>query len=46
VDASRPNTKVQQIPAFITTQIKDVDVLCINKIDMTSAEPIASVNGF
>lgn len=46
VDASRFNTEVQQIPVFITTQIKDADVLCINKIDITGAEQIASVNDF
>lgn len=46
VDASRFNTEVQQIPAFITTQIKDADVLCINKIDITSAEQVVSVNDF
>jgi G3E family GTPase len=38
VDPGRFGTEVKEIPKFIETQIRDAEILCINKIDITPAE--------
>lgn len=40
VDPGRFGTEAEEIPRFIETQIKEAELLCINKIDITSAETI------
>jgi G3E family GTPase len=42
VDPCRFRTEVKEIPRFIETQIREADILCINKIDITPAETITS----
>jgi G3E family GTPase len=41
VDASRIEMEVDQIPVFIANQIKESEIVCINKIDLVDAETIA-----
>lgn len=40
IDPGRFGTEAKEIPRFIETQIKDAEVLCINKIDVTSVETV------
>lgn len=40
IDPGRFGTEAKQIPRFIETQIKDAEVLCINKIDVTPIETV------
>ncbi|HWQ47531.1 MAG TPA: GTP-binding protein [Methanosarcina sp.] len=42
IDPGRFGTEAKEIPRFIETQIKDAEVLCINKIDVTPVEAILS----
>ncbi|WP_406658149.1 GTP-binding protein [Methanolobus sp. ZRKC2] len=42
VDASRINMEIDQIPVFIANQIRDAEIVCINKIDLVDAESIAA----
>ncbi len=43
VDASRINMEISQVPTFIANQIKESEIVCINKIDMVDMETVASV---
>jgi G3E family GTPase len=43
VDASRINMEISQVPVFIANQIKESEIVCINKIDLVDAETVASV---
>ena len=45
VDASRFNVELSQVPKFITTQIEEAEVLCVNKIDLVDRETLVSVTG-
>ncbi len=38
IDPGRLGTEVKEIPKFIEMQIKEAEILCINKIDITPAE--------
>jgi G3E family GTPase len=40
VDPGRFGTEAKEIPKFVETQIKEAEILCINKIDITLAETI------
>ncbi len=40
VDPGRFGTEAKEIPRFIETQIKEAEILCINKIDVTPAETV------
>ncbi len=40
VDPGRFGTEAKEIPRFIETQIKDAEILCINKIDVTPIETV------
>jgi G3E family GTPase len=40
IDPGRLGTEVKEIPKFIETQIKEAEILCINKIDITSVETV------
>ena len=40
VDPGRFGTEAKEIPKFIETQIKEAEILCINKIDITPEETI------
>ena len=40
VDPGRFGTTAKEIPRFIETQIKEAEILCINKIDITPAETV------
>jgi G3E family GTPase len=40
VDPGRFGTEAKEIPRFIETQIKEAEILCINKIDITPAETV------
>ncbi|AKB49497.1 Putative metal chaperone, involved in Zn homeostasis, GTPase of COG0523 family [Methanosarcina barkeri str. Wiesmoor] len=40
VDPGRFGTEAKEIPRFIETQIKDAEILCINKIDVTPVETV------
>ncbi len=42
VDPGRFGTEVKEIPRFIETQIKEADIICINKIDIMPAEIVLS----
>ncbi|TGC08444.1 CobW family GTP-binding protein [Methanolobus halotolerans] len=42
VDASRINMELDQIPVFIANQIKEAEIVCINKIDLVDPETIAA----
>ncbi|SFM85112.1 GTP-binding protein [Methanolobus profundi] len=42
VDASRFGVEWEQIPKFIENQIKESEIVCINKIDLVDRETIAS----
>ncbi len=42
VDPGRFGTEAKEIPRFIETQIKEAEILCINKIDITPVETILS----
>jgi len=42
VDPGRFGTEAKEIPKFIETQIKEAEILCINKIDIMPAEVIRS----
>lgn len=42
VDPCRFGTEAKEIPRFVETQIREAEILCINKIDMTPAEIILS----
>lgn len=42
VDPGRFGTEAKEIPKFIETQIKEAEILCINKIDITPAEIVNS----
>lgn len=42
VDPGRFGTEAKEIPRFIETQIKEAEILCINKIDITPAEIVYS----
>jgi G3E family GTPase len=41
-DPCRFRTEMKEIPKFIETQIKEADIICINKIDITPAEIVLS----
>lgn len=45
VDASRFNMELSQVPKFIVTQIKEAEILCVNKIDLVDSETLANVTG-
>ncbi|MGD9778666.1 GTP-binding protein [Methanomethylovorans sp.] len=45
VDASRFDVELSQVPKFITTQIEEAEVLCVNKIDLVDRETLVSVTG-
>jgi len=45
VDASRLNVELSQVPKFIATQIKEAEILCVNKIDLVDRETLVSVTG-
>jgi G3E family GTPase len=40
VDPGRFGIEAKEIPRFIETQIKDAEILCINKIDITPVETV------
>ncbi len=40
VDPGRFGTTAKEIPRFIETQIKEAEILCINKIDITPVETV------
>ena len=40
VDPGRFGTEVKEIPKFIETQIREAEILCINKIDITPVETV------
>jgi G3E family GTPase len=40
IDPFRFGTEAKEIPKFIETQIKDAEILCINKIDVTPVETV------
>ncbi|MGB9938573.1 CobW family GTP-binding protein [Methanosarcina sp.] len=40
VDPGRFGTEAKEIPRFIENQIKEAEILCINKIDITPAETV------
>ncbi|RXA21378.1 GTP-binding protein [Methanosarcina sp. MSH10X1] len=40
VDPGRFGTEAKEIPKFIETQIREAEILCINKIDITPAETV------
>ncbi|MEZ5336371.1 MAG: GTP-binding protein [Methanolobus sp.] len=42
VDASRFSAEWEQIPKFIENQIKESEIVCVNKIDLVDREAIAS----
>jgi len=42
VNPGRFGTEAKEIPRFIETQIKETEILCINKIDVTPAEIVLS----
>jgi G3E family GTPase len=42
VDPGRFGIEAKEIPKFIETQIREAEILCINKIDVTSPETISS----
>lgn len=42
VDASRIKMEIDQIPVFIANQIREAEIVCINKIDLVDAETIAA----
>jgi G3E family GTPase len=42
VDPGRFGTEAKEIPRFIETQIREAEILCINKIDVTPAEIVLS----
>jgi Putative GTPases (G3E family) len=42
IDASRFGAEWKQIPKFIENQIKESEIVCINKIDLVDRETIAS----
>ncbi|WP_319506691.1 GTP-binding protein [uncultured Methanolobus sp.] len=42
VDASRFGVEWEQIPRFIENQIKESEIVCINKIDLVDSEAIAT----
>ncbi|WP_340820513.1 GTP-binding protein [Methanolobus sp. WCC4] len=42
VDASRFGAEWEQIPKFIENQIKESEIVCINKIDLVDSEAIAA----
>lgn len=42
VDASRFGVEWKQIPKFIENQIKESEIVCVNKIDLVDRETIAS----
>ena len=42
VDASRFGVEWKQIPRFIENQIKESEIVCINKIDLVDSEAIAT----
>jgi len=42
VDPGRFGTEAKEIPRFIETQIREAEILCINKIDVTPAEIVYS----
>jgi G3E family GTPase len=42
VDPGRFGTEAKEIPRFIETQIREAEILCINKTDITAAELILS----
>lgn len=43
VDADRFNTEIKQIPKFIVTQLKDAEIVGINKTDMAGKDRIKEV---
>ncbi len=42
VDASRFGVEWEQIPKFIENQIKESEIVCVNKIDLVDSEAIAA----
>ncbi|MDW7733198.1 MAG: GTP-binding protein [Methanolobus sp.] len=42
VDASRIKMEIGQIPVFIANQIREAEIVCINKIDLVDSETIAA----
>ncbi len=42
VDPGRFGTEAKEIPKFVETQIKEAEILCINKIDITPVEIVNS----
>ncbi len=43
VDASRLTMEINQVPVFIANQIKESEIVCINKIDVVDAGTVAFV---
>jgi G3E family GTPase len=46
VDGSRFGAEAGQIPGFVRIQIRDAEVLVINKVDVTPPEIVEEVSGF
>lgn len=44
VDASRMTMELKQIPVFIVNQIKESEIVCINKIDLVDMETVTLVS--
>ena len=44
VDASVMHNDMKKVPLFIVNQVKESEIVCINKIDLVDAEAIASVS--
>jgi G3E family GTPase len=44
VDASRMTMELKQIPVFIVNQIKESEIVCINKIDLVDPETVTLVS--
>ncbi|MDY0387859.1 MAG: GTP-binding protein [Methanolobus sp.] len=44
VDASRMTMEMKQIPRFIENQIKDSEIVCLNKIDLVDMETLIFVS--
>lgn len=40
VDPGRFSTEINEIPRFIETQIKEAEIVCINKVDVTDEEKV------
>ncbi|WP_214044171.1 GTP-binding protein [Methanomethylovorans sp.] len=43
VDASRFDVELSQVPRFIMMQIKEAEILCVNKIDLVDREKLVNV---